>query len=286
MDAMTMKMDAKYKEFQSRSKQPNPDHNDDDKPMHGGLFYPIDGVQVDEVKMKLKGYNKWITGQDENGCSVQRIPISEDEDEESTPQPKSQTPKPVKETLIPKPYKPKIPYPQRLRKEKIEAQYGMPNSGKFLKELVSNKHKLEQISSAFLSDESSAMIQNKVPPKHGDPESFLIPCNFSKAFSCNALADLAKNMLIEVGKFTFPIDFIILEMEEDSKVPLILGRPFLYTADAILRVKQKQFNLGVGTERITFLINSVMKHSYLNDDTCFNIDVIDEILEEDFDVFR
>ncbi|GJX92269.1 hypothetical protein Tco_0345595 [Tanacetum coccineum] len=45
---------------------------------------------------------------------------------------------------------------------------------------------------------------------------------------------------------------IILEMEEDSKVPLILGQPFLYTADA-------------------------------NDDTCFNIDVIDEILEEDFD---
>ncbi|GKC56986.1 hypothetical protein Tco_1084584 [Tanacetum coccineum] len=33
MDAMTMKMDAQYKEFQSRSKQPNPDHNNDDKPM-------------------------------------------------------------------------------------------------------------------------------------------------------------------------------------------------------------------------------------------------------------
>ncbi|GJS50220.1 hypothetical protein Tco_0600341 [Tanacetum coccineum] len=33
VDAMTMKMDAQYKEFQSRSKQPNPDHNDDDKPM-------------------------------------------------------------------------------------------------------------------------------------------------------------------------------------------------------------------------------------------------------------
>ncbi|GJU19267.1 hypothetical protein Tco_1152609 [Tanacetum coccineum] len=49
---------------------------------------------------------------------------SEDEDEESTPQLKSQTPKPIKETPIPKPYKPKIPYPQRLRKEKIEAQYG------------------------------------------------------------------------------------------------------------------------------------------------------------------
>ncbi|GJS41842.1 reverse transcriptase domain-containing protein [Tanacetum coccineum] len=136
----------------------------------------------------------------------------------------------------------------------------MPNYGKFLKELVNNKHKIEQISTAF-------------------PGSFLIPCNFNKAFSCNALADLgasinlmpyslyaklsletlkptkmsvrladrsfqypvgiAENMLVEVGKFTFPADFVILEMEEDSKVPIILGRPFLHTADAVIRVKQK-----------------------------------------------
>ncbi|GJR08803.1 reverse transcriptase domain-containing protein [Tanacetum coccineum] len=115
---------------------------------------------------------------------------SDEEDEEPTPQPKIQNPKPVKETTLPKPYKPKISYPQRLRKEKMEAQHGkfldvicavrinvplidvlagMPNYGKFLKELISNKHKIEQISAAFLSDESSAMIQNKVPPKLGDP---------------------------------------------------------------------------------------------------------------------
>ncbi|GKA25355.1 hypothetical protein Tco_0711464, partial [Tanacetum coccineum] len=115
---------------------------------------------------------------------------SDDENEEPTPQPKPQPLKPIKETPTPKPYKPKIPYPQRLRKEKMEAQYGkfldiirvvrinaplidilagMPNYGKFLKELVSNKHKIEQIYAAFLSDESSAMIQNKVPPKLGDP---------------------------------------------------------------------------------------------------------------------
>ncbi|GKB44254.1 reverse transcriptase domain-containing protein [Tanacetum coccineum] len=71
---------------------------------------------------------------------------------------------------------------------------GMPNYGKFLKELVSNKHKLEQISSALLSDESTAMIQNKVPPKLGDLRSFLIPCTFSNTFSCNALADLSASI--------------------------------------------------------------------------------------------
>ncbi|GJR09916.1 reverse transcriptase domain-containing protein [Tanacetum coccineum] len=69
---------------------------------------------------------------------------------------------------------------------------------------------------------------------------------------------IAKNMLVEVGKFTFPADFVI-------------------------QVKQKQLNLGVGTERMIFNVDSAMKHSYSNDDTCFSIDVIDEILEEDFD---
>ncbi|GJZ63368.1 reverse transcriptase domain-containing protein [Tanacetum coccineum] len=198
----------------------------------------------------------------------------------------------------------------------------IPNYGKFLKELIRNKHKIEQISAAFLSDEGSAILQNKVPPKLGDPGSFLIPCKFNKTFSCNALADLgasinlmpyslyaklsletlkptkmsvrladrsfqypvgiAKNMLVEVGKFTFPADFVILEMEEDSKVPLILGRPFIHTTDAVIRVKQKQLNLGVGTERMIFNIDYAMKHSNSNDDTCFSINVIDGILEEDF----
>nr|GEX53797.1 reverse transcriptase domain-containing protein [Tanacetum cinerariifolium] len=93
---------------------------------------------------------------------------------------------------------------------------------------------------------------------------------------------IAENMLVKVGKFTFPADFIILEMKEDNKVSLILGRPFLHTADAVIRVKRKQLNLGVGTERMIFNIDSAIKHSYSNDDTCSSIDVIDEILEEDF----
>ncbi|GKC10056.1 hypothetical protein Tco_1001666 [Tanacetum coccineum] len=78
----------------------------------------------------------------------------------------------------------------------------------------------------------------------------------------------------------FLVDFVFLEMEEESKVPLILGRPFLPTADAVIRVKPKQLNLGVGTERMTFHRDSAIKHYYFNDDTCFIIDDIDEILKE------
>ncbi|GJS26763.1 hypothetical protein Tco_0487383 [Tanacetum coccineum] len=46
--------------------------------------------------------------------------------------------------------------------------------------------------------------------------------------------------------------------------------------------KHRQLQLGVGTEQIIFNIDSAIKHSYSNDDTCFSIDVIDEVLEEDF----
>nr|GEX33414.1 reverse transcriptase domain-containing protein [Tanacetum cinerariifolium] len=320
MDAIILKMDAQYKELQAHAKKTKPDLNEDDIPMsreeeakfmqtfrHNSQSYQPPQSRNEHVNAIFtrngKSYNPPVNLNDQQNDSENSINFdSDEEDEEPTPQPKTQNPKPVKETPFPKPYK-KNPYPQCLRKEKMEAQHGKfldmiravrinvplidvlaekPNCGKFLKELISKKYKIEQISAAFLSNESSAMIQNKVPPKLGDPESFLIPCNFNKTFSCNALADLAKNMLVEVGKFTFPVDSVIIEMEEHSKVPLILGRPFLHTADVVIQVKQKQLNLGVGTERMIFNIDSAMKHSYLNDDTCFSIDVIDEILEEDF----
>nr|GEZ11664.1 reverse transcriptase domain-containing protein [Tanacetum cinerariifolium] len=61
--------------------------------------------------------------------------------------------------------------------------------------------------------------------------------------------------------------------EDDEPTPQPKNQP----------LKPKQLNLGVGTERMIFNIDSAIKHSYSNDDTCFSIDVIDEILKEDSD---
>ncbi|GJZ25177.1 putative reverse transcriptase domain-containing protein [Tanacetum coccineum] len=63
---------------------------------------------------------------------------------------------------------------------------------------------------------------------------------------------IAEHMLVGIGKFTFPIDFIILDMPEDIKVPLILGRPFLSTAHAKIDVYKRKITLRVGEERIIF----------------------------------
>nr|XP_043611705.1 uncharacterized protein LOC122583353 [Erigeron canadensis] len=54
---------------------------------------------------------------------------------------------------------------------------------------------------------------------------------------------IAENLCVKVGHIGFLADFFILEMEEDAKFPRILGRPFLYTADAIIRVKDKIISL-------------------------------------------
>ncbi|GJV88786.1 hypothetical protein Tco_1532724 [Tanacetum coccineum] len=77
-------------------------------------------------------------------------------------------------------------------------------------------------------------------------------------------------MLVQVRQFDFPMDFVILKMEEDSKVPLSLGSPFLHIADAIICVISKELNLIFGNERITFKINKAIKlNALLNDSDPF-----------------
>ncbi|GJQ89780.1 reverse transcriptase domain-containing protein [Tanacetum coccineum] len=61
---------------------------------------------------------------------------------------------------------------------------------------------------------------------------------------------IAENILVGIGKFVFPVDFEILDMSEDIKVPLILGRPFLSTARAKIDVYKRKITLRVGEERI------------------------------------
>ena len=65
-------------------------------------------------------------------------------------------------------------------------------------------------------------------------------------------------MLVKVGKFKFPGDFVILEMEEDDLVPIILGRPFLATARAVIDVHDGKLTLRVGTDSLTFDIKDTM----------------------------
>ncbi|GKG18152.1 putative reverse transcriptase domain-containing protein, partial [Tanacetum coccineum] len=79
------------------------------------------------------------------------------------------------------------------------------------------------------------------------------------------LKGIAENVLVSIGKFTFPIDFIILDMSEDIKVPLIVRRPFLSTVRAKIDVYKRNITLRVGEERIIF--TSVRKNKSIGQRT-------------------
>ncbi|GKC20802.1 putative reverse transcriptase domain-containing protein [Tanacetum coccineum] len=78
---------------------------------------------------------------------------------------------------------------------------------------------------------------------------------------------IAENVLVEIGKFVFPIDLRILDMPEDIKAPLILGRPFLSTAHAKINVFKRKITLRVGEEKIIFKsvkhASSLIKRVYM-----------------------
>nr|GEW90098.1 hypothetical protein [Tanacetum cinerariifolium] len=100
--------------------------NSDDKPydIKKQLSHFMKSQFADKQSGRPTGSLSSNTQPNPKGSSSKPYQRPDDEDEEPTPQPKAKKPKPAKETLIPKPYKPKIPYSRRLRKEKMEAQYG------------------------------------------------------------------------------------------------------------------------------------------------------------------
>ncbi|GJX76360.1 putative nucleotidyltransferase, ribonuclease H [Tanacetum coccineum] len=78
---------------------------------------------------------------------------------------------------------------------------------------------------------------------------------------------IAENVIVKIDKFVFPINFVISDMEEDFRVLIILGRPFLATAHAMIDVFNKKISFEVGNEKITFNIQESMKFSTLFNDT-------------------
>ncbi|KAL0309863.1 UNVERIFIED_CONTAM: Retrovirus-related Pol polyprotein from transposon opus [Sesamum radiatum] len=196
----------------------------------------------------------------------------------------------------------------------------MPSYAKFLKEVISNKRKWENGETVKLNEECSAILQNKLPPKLKDPGSFSIPCtigdmNFEKALcdlgaSINLmpysifaklgmheltptivtlqLADrsikyprgIIEDVLVKVGKFVIPVDFVVLDMEEDANTPLILGRPFLATGKALIDVQKGQLTLRINDEEVIFNVFKAIKHPRVADHEAFSIDCI-EMLQRD-----
>nr|GEX81169.1 reverse transcriptase domain-containing protein [Tanacetum cinerariifolium] len=124
-------------------------------------------------------------------------------------------------------------------------------------------------------DEKSALIK-KLPEKLGDPDKFLIPCDFLE-FDESVIAE---DIFVKVGKFHFPTDFVVVDYVVDPRVPLFLGRPFLRTGRALIDVYGEELTLRVDDEAITFKVGQTLKYSYNDVESINRIDVFDVACEE------
>ncbi|XP_031119033.1 uncharacterized protein LOC116022450 [Ipomoea triloba] len=223
-----------------------------------------------------------------------------------------------------------LPFPQRLWKSKdterenkfkmmldkleismpfVDAVTQIPSYKKFLKDILSNKKKLEKSAVVDMSEGAltCAVLQKHLPPKLKDPGSYAIPCIVGGFVVGRALCDLGasvslmpyslckrlnlgepkpttmtlqmadrsikrpvgvlEDIPVMIDQYFIPGDFVILDIEEDTKVPIILGRPFLATAGAIIDVKRGMLVMEVAEHKIEFDIFKMAKHqpSYVDE---------------------
>ncbi|KAG7547979.1 Retrotransposon gag domain [Arabidopsis suecica] len=254
-----------------------------------------------------------------------------------------------KKAFIPPPYKPKIPFPGRFKKDIIEKYRAMfarhikeievrmplidaykliPDSHKFFKDMVMERIKEVQ-GMVMESHECSEIIPTKIIPKKlGDPGSFTLPCSLGTLAFSNCLCDLGafkslmplsvakrlgfstykpcniililadesirfphgllEDLPIKIGNAEIPTDFIVLEMDE-PKDPLILGRPFLATAGAVIDVKNGKIDLNLGNDfKMKFDINDATRKPTIERQTfvvkvmdCLTDEQLEEVAEED-----
>nr|GEW78954.1 reverse transcriptase domain-containing protein [Tanacetum cinerariifolium] len=192
-----------------------------------------------------------------------------------------------------------------------DALVHMPKFTPMFKKLLNNK--LIELTKTPLNENCSVVVMKKLPEKLGDPGRFLIACEFSEFDNCLALEDLgasinlmslliwkklriptlndtkmvleladrtiskptgvAENVFVKVGKFYFPANFVVLDFIADPRIPLILGRPFLSTAHAIINVHKREIILRQDKQSLTLQCGdtpSIKKFEQLN-----KIDFID-----------
>ncbi|GKE76574.1 reverse transcriptase domain-containing protein [Tanacetum coccineum] len=172
------------------------------------------------------------------------------------------------------------------------------------KKLLNNKDKIIDLINTPVNENCSAVILKKFPEKLGDPGRFLIPCDFPDMDECLALADLgasinlmplfvwenlnlpdlaktrmileladrtistltgiAEDVFVRVETFFFLADFVVVDYIANPRVPFILVRPFLRTAQDLIDVHGEQMTLRHDDQSITFKVGDTKTFSYNN----------------------
>ncbi|CAL8152415.1 unnamed protein product [Prunus armeniaca] len=239
-------------------------------------------------------------------------------------------------------YVPPMPYPERLKptvKDQqltdfmktlakvqinlplIDAIKNIPSYAKFLKDVCTKKKKLVDFEKVILTEQCSAVLLHKLPPKKQDPGSFTISCtignsNFERALidfgaSINLmpfsvfqrlgqgeikptsvilqLADrsvayprgIIEDLIIKVDNHYLPADFVVLDIDEDLQTPIILGRPFMATARTLIDVEAGTLTLRVQDQSVVFNLFEAAKRP-TEQQECMRIDVVDSMVQDNF----
>ena len=173
-----------------------------------------------------------------------------------------------------------------------EALQQMPLYTKFLKDMLTKKNKYIYSDTIVVEGNCSAVIQRILPPKHKDPDSVTIPCFVVEVSVGKALIDLRaninlmslsmcwrlgeleimptrmtleladrsvtrpygviKDVLVQVKHLIFPVDFVVMDIEEDVDIPVILGRSFMSIASCVVDIGKKKLEMSLENQQITF----------------------------------
>ncbi|XP_070026554.1 uncharacterized protein [Nicotiana sylvestris] len=202
----------------------------------------------------------------------------------------------------------------------IDALKEMPEYAKMMKDLISQKFDFQDLATVTLTQTCSTVVTRPIADKLSDPGSFTIPCIIGNFAFAKALCDVGASInlmplaiykrlgigrarptsmllqladktvkrpsgimddvLIQVGKFVFPADFVILDCKVDEDIPIILGRLFLATRRALIDCETGELKMRLNDEEITFNVHKSMRRpsEFAN---CSLIDVVDVIVETD-----
>nr|GEV92096.1 hypothetical protein [Tanacetum cinerariifolium] len=275
-------------------------------PLTRGNDFPVFHDNIQQFQAAAVGDPKAITTKSGMSYKEPPIPPSGVEEQKPTEVTKD-TELPSTEDIQPPSVQVQVQVPEEEPIEKPFVVIQKPNLIFLIHPDSQKKRFLLELTKTPLNENCSAVVLKKLPKKLGDPGRFLIPCDFLELDKCLALADLgasinlmslsiwknlklptlndtkmvleladrtiskptgvAENVFVNVGKFYFPVDFVVFDFIADPRVPLILGRPFLSTAHAIINVHEREIILRQDQQSLTIYcgdIPSIKKVKQIN----------------------
>ncbi|CAM8903058.1 unnamed protein product [Rhodiola kirilowii] len=156
----------------------------------------------------------------------------------------------------------------------------IPTYAKFMKEILAEKQKIDGTETVALSEECASVsimpysMYSKL--NLGDHCPTNVTIHLADR-SCRPLRGIPKDVPVNVKNIYIPADFIVLEISKDIDIPIILGRPFLYTAKVGIDMDRGSIALRVGSERVIFYLPDMCKSPSLLADC----DVLDSADNDD-----